>query len=326
MASFLIDWLGISTSDQARSESLTNRIKSVAEFFSDALRSVEHLDVPRRIAEACPWWVAATGEAVAEVAPPVKFVAELLKSFTEIRDPDKLACLACTTAFQRAAELSFAWVGAPPSPRLGQAWRPYTALTIAESSSFKDLSIESPWNHPFVKSAEQVMMAAAAHAGYDEAGQRRLLHEVRMRFPGELRRLVSHPDTRERYAVVADWFRFEDRENRVRDALRMHADYQRRLFEESPVFGEEPFSLSKIYVDTECGVLTWGEIIRDDETRPTSTTITTYGTEARGKGLLDPFDDEHGGRHDLLQAVMSTIGDLNFRDAIVIQGPAGSGK
>jgi hypothetical protein len=41
---------------------------------------------------------------------------------------------------------------------------------------------------------------------------------------------------------------------------------------------------------------------------------------------LDPFDEQNGGRADLLQTVTDYIGKPDFRDAIVVQGPAGSGK
>jgi hypothetical protein len=44
------------------------------------------------------------------------------------------------------------------------------------------------------------------------------------------------------------------------------------------------------------------------------------------RGKLDPFDLHIGGRNEMLGAVMNLIGDISFKDAIVIQGPAGSGK
>ncbi len=310
-------WLGLSTKGQARVGALTGRIKSVAEFFKDAVDAVKDGDLPSRIAQASPWWVGATGEALAKSAPPVKFVAEFIRSATQIRDPDKLAWLACTAAFQRAAELAFAAVGPPHGPRF-EAWQPPDSVQPPENFSFKDLSLRNLTAHPFVQEAEEFLRLAATSAGYADSECRLLQREVRMRFPGELKRILSHPDTRERFVAVADWLRFDDQEARVFEAWRTHGDYQRWLFEEAPVFGDESFALANVYVDTECGRLTWGEISAQDSNRPEPS--------PQGRGPVNPFDELHGGRHGLLDTVMALIGDPSFRDAIVVQGPAGSGK
>src|SRR6185436_9504927 len=94
-------------------------------------------------------------------------------------------------------------------------------------------------------------------------------------------------------------------------ALLEHAQYQRALFEERPVFGKEVFALQHVYIDTECGVLPWGKI--RDSSEP--------GT--RG---LDPFLEASGGRQRLGSTVTQLLGDPKFNDAIVIQGIAGAGK
>ena len=81
------------------------------------------------------------------------------------------------------------------------------------------------------------------------------------------------------------------------------------------MFGQEPFSLQEIYVEVECGTLTWGEIKK---------------TKSLEKGphreALDPFVEKHGGRQPLLHTVLGLLGDDKLRDAIVIQGVAGAGK
>jgi len=59
-------------------------------------------------------------------------------------------------------------------------------------------------------------------------------------------------------------------------------------------------------VDTECGALTWGELGQDRD--------------------LDPIAEANGGRVDLVDAVLERLGEPDFRDLVVVQGPAGSGK
>jgi hypothetical protein len=326
MARTIVEWFGLSTEEQTRAGGLAGRIKSIAEFLKDAVDSVKDTDLPSRIAEACPWWVNATGDALAKSAPPVRFISEFLRSATEVRDPDKLAWLACTAAFQRATELAFVSVGQPAGPRFGASWQPSrAALKVPDTLSFKELSLANLSAHPFVRESESLVDQAAQAVGYDDAARRRLLREVRMRFPGELKRVLSHPETRERFMAVADWLRFDDEDARVFDAWATHADYQRRLFEEAPVFGEEPFALADVYTDTECGKLSWGDIVAGPRNRSSSTPFTAPSA-AHADGPLDPFDEKNGGRLDLLTTVMELIGDPTFRDAIVVQGPAGSGK
>src|SRR5262249_1011704 len=70
--------------------------------------------------------------------------------------------------------------------------------------------------------------------------------------------------------------------------------------------------------ETDCGILTGKDLLRESpkvlsEKQPESDRI-------------DPFSEDHGGRHDLLHAVLERLGDPRFNRAIVIQGPAGAGK
>lgn len=90
------------------------------------------------------------------------------------------------------------------------------------------------------------------------------------------------------------------------DFLAAHHAWLRWLYEEAPALGQEPFSLADVYVDTECGSLTWGQL-REDRS-------------------IDPFAEAHGGRHDLIETVLEHFAEPDFRDLVVVQGPAGSGK
>ena len=91
--------------------------------------------------------------------------------------------------------------------------------------------------------------------------------------------------------------------------LAAHHAWLRWQFNEMPMRGREPFSLRDVYVDMECGKLTWGEITDDQEPR-------------------DPFTDSEacGGRHDLIATVMDFVLDSQLREPIMVQGPPGSGK
>jgi uncharacterized protein YjbI with pentapeptide repeats len=94
----------------------------------------------------------------------------------------------------------------------------------------------------------------------------------------------------------------------ARDYLALHSAWNRYQFESEPVLGQEAFSLEQVYVETECGVLRWEDI------------------GAGRSGAIDPFDENNGGRVPLVPAVVALIEDPAFREAIVVQGPAGAGK
>jgi hypothetical protein len=176
-----------------------------------------------------------------------------------------------------------------------------------------------------LREANSLLNDAMEITGYDENERRRIHHEVQMRFPGVLKSLLTHPATRQRFVAFGHAVQLGSEEERVYSAWNDHIEYQRSLFEDKPVFGEEPFSLANVYVETECGVITCEELL--DCSRGTNLTE-SCGQLPRGRphSVQDPFDENVGGRQSLVESVMNLIGDPTFRDAIVVQGPAGSGK
>jgi hypothetical protein len=102
-------------------------------------------------------------------------------------------------------------------------------------------------------------------------------------------------------------------------ALQTHAKYQRDQYLSEPLFKREPYALQHIYVDTECGKLAWGEIRGPRDAR-------RDGDFTRSVDGCDPFSENYGGRHNLLDTAMGLITDRNFKEPIVIQGVAGAGK
>jgi hypothetical protein len=81
------------------------------------------------------------------------------------------------------------------------------------------------------------------------------------------------------------------------------------------VLNIEPFTLEDVYVDTDCGRLRWKDFPGPDGSKH----------ETTGK-RFDPFLEECGGRHPLLETVLGYFGDPKFNDAVVIQGAPGCGK
>jgi hypothetical protein len=293
------------------------RLKSVGEFFADAVDSVKDSNVAEAVAAAAPW-AGAVGGAFAEAAPPIKFLVSLFEKLTEEQDPRTLGMVACTLAYQRAVEQAAAVVPSvqrlrklPPDAR--------SRLLSADQSldaEFDHISLSEFVTHPFVARADRVVEEYASLLGYSDAARRQLVLETHRRLPAALKLLLSHGATRSRFAPFTTLLEFGSGDARAYDALAEHADYQRWLFEEAPVLSKEPFALAHIYVDTECGKLPWGDVTGE----------TTDPEQAGIRGRRDPFAEHCGGRHDLMETVLSHLGDPRFTDAVVIQGPAGAGK
>lgn len=260
MLSTLTKVLGLSAKDQASIGETTGKIKSVAEFLSETVEAFKDTNWLSHLAQICPWWLQAVGEAAASAAPPIKFIAALFGKLGEIRDPDRLAYLAFTTAYQRSIEKVLRAVGAPKSGPSHASWKSSKEVTTPdEGMTFEGYSLKDPVNHRFLREANELLEDALIAARYDSDERRRIHSEVEMRFPGALKSLLTHPTTRERFAALSDALRFENTEERVRAAWQDHFEYQRFLFEDKPVFGEELFTLADVYVETQCGVLTWQE-------------------------------------------------------------------
>ena len=91
------------------------------------------------------------------------------------------------------------------------------------------------------------------------------------------------------------------------DYLAAHHAWLKWQFNDAPVFSREPYSLKDVYIEPECGVLTWKRIKND---------------------RLDAFqeDEDCGGRVNLLDSVMEYIGDKDFKELITLQAGPGAGK
>jgi GTPase SAR1 family protein len=93
----------------------------------------------------------------------------------------------------------------------------------------------------------------------------------------------------------------------ARFMLAKHADYQRSLYEESPVLRISPFALKHVYIETDCSELTWADVKDKNRTE-------------------NPFNIKTEDRKPLLETVMRLIKSKELENAIIIQGIAGSGK
>jgi hypothetical protein len=324
MGSNLLRILGLQKIQRQKLGDLAGHIKTVNEFLSDAIKGFKDLDFVKAVGDALPW-AGAVGEALAEAAPPIKFVVRLMEFISKEPDPDALAYLACTIAYQRSVEQAVSAIGEPTGRKKPKGQD--TIKKVAEKIEtienkkydFKRLTFGEALLHPFVKDADEILLACSEAVGYKEQRHRELQNEVHQRFVMNLKTLMSHGKTRQRFAPLAQRMTLGSEEYAATEALVQHAETQRWTFEEKPVFGKEPFSLAQVYVDIDCGVLRWGEI-RD------SNADVSDREDAHRRERIDPFSERYGGRQSLARTILDFIADPKFGDAVVIQGVAGTGK
>ncbi len=283
------------------------KLRSVHEFLSGAVDAVGGKDGVDAIVDAVEQsapWTAIVLEASAESLPPVKFLLKLFEGMVNAQDPNALGHLACTLAFQRSVQQAVPEVLGSAPPRARAIRKCISAPTA--HYDFSTFSLATATTHPFVQDARRALEPFGEALGFDRAWNIKLQREVQARFIPNLKGILSHGKTRDRFAPFRDIIELESEENTLRQALLEHADSQRWLFEERPVLDSERFSLSQVYVEPTCTLLRWEEIRRKEDRQ-------------------DPFSDKLE-RHNLLDTVVDTLSNRSYRDILFIQGSAGSGK
>ena len=310
IASKIAKILGLDKKQARAIDSTAAPLRSVSEFLTLGLEAGKSLPLGKALKEAL-------GESVA----PAKFLIKLFEKLTEETDPEQLGFIACTLAYQQSAVEALEAVGKPKkripfalgkkevSAQLGKA-------DLSDAKSLRGFSLQNPLPHAFVQRANRGLYGLVRSAGYSEAEWRNILAELRKRFAPSLKTILEERDHAKRFDPFKKWLKEGTEEHLAYSVLDLHAERQRRLYEEEPVFRKEPFALSHVYVETDCCKLLWEQI------KP----LSERAVPSEKKRGLDPFSEKSADRQPLLDTVMELLKDKDFHDAIVIQGVAGSGK
>src|SRR5262249_17101405 len=190
------------------------------------------------------------------------------------------------------------------------------ALPAPEEASLSTFSFDVALIHPFVQRANEILRILLRSGGVPEAEETKIFNTLHERFKVELQELLANPDTASKFEPFAKLIESGiSEEQRTMQALHIHAEYQRAQFSTQPLFGQEPFALRDIYLETECGELAWGQISpaynKRLEVRMVDSGDPTYS-------CVDPFSEYHGGRDDLLKTVLRLITEGPRNEPIVI--------
>jgi hypothetical protein len=310
-----LDILDLTSEDRKKLHSVVEPLKSVSEFCSDLAEVEKDSSLKETLLKLLPW-AAKGGEFLGEAAPLAKILVKIVDELAREKDPAVLGLVACTLAYQRAAALALAQVGKPGS------WVPFEhpieqvkedLKKLDFSGSLGGLSLKYPFAHPFVWNSDQALRLVVQRRGYNDREWRQIQRRVHEQFRSDLVGVLTNGESMARFEPFTKWLELGDG-SAAYAALYTHVERQRWLFEDRPVLNKEPFALSDVYVDTDCGKLTWKDFEK----------ASSQGQESGKK--FDPFSEDYGGRHPLLQTVLDYLGQRGFDDAIVIQGSPGAGK
>src|SRR5437868_8582191 len=207
---------------------LVKGIKSISEFFSDAVEGFKGTGFPAAIAKAVPW-AGVVGEAAAEALPPLKFFTKLAEELTKETDPEKLGLTACTIAYQRAVEKAFKAESAPTGEKhaIAEAKAQLELLPACEEVDIGTFSLKNPLEHEFVELANLHLQTAAIKVGYAESQVDRITAQVQAEFQHGLHLLLSDAKPAEKFAPFRAYLDLRSHERQARKAQAAPATYQR---------------------------------------------------------------------------------------------------
>ncbi|MGK7898642.1 MAG: pentapeptide repeat-containing protein [Xenococcus sp. (in: cyanobacteria)] len=312
--------------------------QNVSEFFQDVFDLGEN-NLIKAIAKAAPWakeiakiapWAKDLVSAAGDTLPIVAFFLKYAQLLTEESEPGKQGYQACTLAYNNAVQEAFL-AKAMELRELG-IHRPRDRRLLSNDipddmeEYMEGFKLDTALSHPFIQRSDEVFRLFAKVIGLDAQMTNQLLKIIHQRFLKNLRLLLAHPDTSGQFEAFTALMELDDTSYQTQKLLNSHLLYQSWLFQEAPVFRQEPFALAHIYLDTQCGVLEWRQIKGVDKQLSSRQKYLGSLAEEAEKKLLNPFSEANSPRVDLLEKVKEYIGNPDFNEPIIIQGIAGAGK
>jgi hypothetical protein len=248
--------LNLSPDERLHPPGTIGRLKTISEWASAAIEAVkDNTDFLSAIKALSPWAEAAFSAAKDSLGP-VKFVVKLFEELTKIQDPEELARLACTIAYQAAAEEAVAKVGPPVNPAIISP----SFDDGVDDVDFSDFIVNQVVTHRFVAKADRILQYYLPQGGYSSEQVDRIITQIHDALPARLDSLLSHGKSKDKFDPLFRWLALQSDGRLSRAALRRHADYVSWVFTSAPVLQCEPYALADVCIDAECSKLTFGEL------------------------------------------------------------------
>ena len=281
---------------------LIDRLKGVTEFLNEALEATKEHSLIEAVARSTPWWAAGIAEGLAESLPVVNFLAKEASKYLA-DGPLEQGRTALTLAYVRSVEQGIA----ETLPVLGPGPRRRALSARAADVPLDGLKFDSTiFAHPFIETLEAAVHAFCESVGCDAPKANRVVRAIRGKFLSNLRLILTHPRTAERFAAFNDFLGTPGADTvEAQRTLAVHNQYTLWRYQRARVLGYEDFGLAHVYVELDCAELSWNQVT---------------------SGRLDAFSEAVGKRQPLTSTVLRLLGKKDFREPIVVQGIAGTGK
>lgn len=192
---------------------------------------------------------------------------KLFDELTKIQEPEELARLACTLAYQSSAERAVAAAGVPAhavavGPKFDDS---------VDDVDFSNFIVDQAINHPFVAKADRILQHYLPQGGFSLEQVDQIIRNIHEDLPSQLNHLLSHGKSKEKFDPLYRWLQLPSDGRLSRAALRRHANYVAWAFNSAPVLQVEPYALAHICIEAECSKLTHGQLshaAKPDHPRP----------------------------------------------------------
>ncbi len=260
------------------------------------------------------------------VGPTLNVLSKVIPELIKEKDPLKQGYSACALAYNIAVEQVL------KQAKEGKKLEGIDLSAINAIDEFIERSnptnldmfgftLEGALSHPFTNYADQVFEKIAQANRINTTLTDSLIKDIHWSFLRHLRLLLIHPKTADKFEGFRELMLLDNSQFELQEVLCAHGYYQSWLYNTAKLFKEETFSLSEIYLETDCGNLKWSDI------QPQSKSKKSDGFyQETLKQRKNPFSEIDSERVNLLSTVLEYFEDPKFKEPIVIQGIAGAGK
>lgn len=283
------------------------QVSSVAEKYSNISNFfIEALDLcsDKSFANVLNSLIPTVGNVVGEVADSAgeafgiaKFAISIFSKIGNIKDSKKIGYLLCNLAYQKAFKMTIeSYDKFNLTIEKENIQKLQNTLRSVKEYDFdlKSFDFDSVLSHSFILHADSVTSTFLLDIGADQYQTRMIINDIHLNYFSCFRELLASHRDKTQFSNFIESIKNKKDEEKARILLKEHADYQKWLFKEKPLFEEKDFSLSDIYVRMKCSNINSSSALEKDI--------------------------------DLGRKVFSYIENDEFNQPIIIEGTAGSGK
>ena len=183
MPNSFLSILNISDQERTHPPRMLGKLKTVTEWMSSAVDAVkDNTDFPGALQAISPWAGAAFA-ATKDALPPVKFVVKLFEELTKVQEPESLALIAYTLAYEACAEKAIQDSGLPEG---AQVIGDLQDSIPTQEVDFASFTLDQAVSHPFVHQADRVVAYYVGKAGYSKSQLPQIISRIHDTFADQL--------------------------------------------------------------------------------------------------------------------------------------------